>query len=137
MTEIFTFLDKRDFTQLSRSSAIRNVPSHEPNRELGALFALGLFLDEHDHGLEPQLIHVDPDADRLLIVRTEEQMHERIGALINATEFSPEDVVVSAVKHMIADDMRVLQNETAIEIAEVEQQRAWFEQEFRDITGED
>lgn len=116
MIEIFTFLDRRDATLLSRSSEMRDACSH-----LGAAMALSTFLDESEHGLEPPLVSVDPEADRLLTIRTENENRQRIEAMLQGTDFTEEDVLVSAVKHMIAGDMRALKVETAIEVAEVKE----------------
>lgn len=83
--------------------------------------ALSTFLDESEHGLEPPLVSVDPEADRLLTIRTENENRQRIEAMLQGTDFTEEDVLVSAVKHMIAGDMRALKVETAIEVAEVKE----------------
>ena len=116
MIEIFTFLNQRDATLLSRSSEMRNACSH-----LGAAMALGAFLDEYEHGLEPPMVAVEPEADRLLTIRTEDENRQRIEAILHGTDFTEEDVLVSAVKHMIAGDMRALKVETAIEVAEAKE----------------
>ena len=132
MIEIFTFLDRRDAALLSRSSEMRDACSH-----LGAAMALGTFLDESEHGLEPPLVSVDPEADRLLTIRTEDEDRQRVEALISGTDFTEEDVLVSAVKHMIAGDMSILQVETAIEVAEAKEASARLEEDAHDVTDQD
>ena len=99
--------------------------------------ALAVFLDESEHGLEPPLVSVDPEADRLLTIRTEDEHRKRIEAILQGTDFTEEDVLVSAVKHMIAGDMRVLQAESTIEVEAAKEASAQLEEAMRDATEQD
>ena len=128
MPEITTFVDEKLARQLSRSAAIRDVLTDQ-----AAIVALIGFLEEAEIGLEPTIEASDPEADRLIRAIIEPETDERVAALINGTEFTPDDVLASAVKHMIANDMQVIGIESALEVAQVEDERQALLNYLRDV----
>lgn len=134
MPEICAFVDPKTARQISRSAAIRDVLSHQ-----GAVLALSEFLDEAENGLNPVIEATDLESDDdsiLLRAIIDETTEERITTLIGESGFTPDDVLASAVRLMVAGDKQIALEQNNLELDQAEAEREALIEYLRQAGGQ-